>query len=95
LAFDVLGDQNELPPEPGFARREAHSDKNPPKRERLGRLREPFPLATARKERAHGGTRGSPVLIVLFKSNGIAAWDVAIAAAAIERARKRKIGLDI
>jgi len=35
------------------------------------------------------------VLIVLFKSNGIAAWDVAIAAAAIERARKRKIGLDI
>ena len=65
----MLGDQNELPPEPGFARREAHSDKNPPKRERLGRLREPFPLATARKERAHGGTRGSPVLLAALDAS--------------------------
>jgi alanine dehydrogenase len=30
--------------------------------------------------------------IVVFKSNGIAAWDVAIAAAAFERARERKVG---
>ena len=30
--------------------------------------------------------------IVLFKSNGIAAWDVAIGAVALEKARKRKIG---
>jgi alanine dehydrogenase len=30
--------------------------------------------------------------IVVFKSNGIAAWDVAIAAAALERARQRGVG---
>ncbi len=30
--------------------------------------------------------------IVLFKSNGIAAWDVAIGAAALERARERGVG---
>jgi ornithine cyclodeaminase/alanine dehydrogenase len=30
--------------------------------------------------------------LVLFKSNGLAAWDVAIGAAAIARARKRKVG---
>jgi ornithine cyclodeaminase/alanine dehydrogenase-like protein (mu-crystallin family) len=30
--------------------------------------------------------------IVVFKSNGIAAWDVAIAAAAVERARERGVG---
>ena len=30
--------------------------------------------------------------IVVFKSNGIAAWDVAIGAVALERARKRKVG---
>jgi alanine dehydrogenase len=30
--------------------------------------------------------------VVLFKSNGIAAWDVAIAAAAVERARERGAG---
>jgi ornithine cyclodeaminase/alanine dehydrogenase-like protein (mu-crystallin family) len=33
--------------------------------------------------------------IVLFKSNGIAAWDVAVAAAAVERARERGIGRDL
>jgi alanine dehydrogenase len=33
--------------------------------------------------------------IVLFKSNGIAAWDVAIGAAAIERARERGVGRDV
>ena len=33
--------------------------------------------------------------IVVFKSNGIAAWDVAIAAAAIERARERGVGRDL
>jgi ornithine cyclodeaminase/alanine dehydrogenase len=30
--------------------------------------------------------------IVVFKSNGLAAWDVAIGAVAIEKARKRKVG---
>jgi alanine dehydrogenase len=33
--------------------------------------------------------------IVLFKSNGIAAWDVAIAAVAIERARERGAGREL
>jgi ornithine cyclodeaminase/alanine dehydrogenase-like protein (mu-crystallin family) len=33
--------------------------------------------------------------IVVFKSNGLAAWDVAIAAAAIERARKRGVGREL
>ena len=33
--------------------------------------------------------------IVLFKSNGIAAWDVAIGAAALERARERGIGTEV
>jgi alanine dehydrogenase len=39
--------------------------------------------------------RQSPEDIVLFKSNGIAAWDVAIAAAAVERARTRGAGTDV
>jgi alanine dehydrogenase len=30
--------------------------------------------------------------IVVFKSNGLAAWDIAIAAAAVERARERNVG---
>lgn len=33
--------------------------------------------------------------IVVFKSNGIAAWDVAIAAAAVERARERGVGTEL
>jgi alanine dehydrogenase len=37
--------------------------------------------------------RSTPDDIVLFKSNGIAAWDVAIGAAAIERARSTKAGV--
>ena len=36
--------------------------------------------------------RSSPDDIVLFKSNGLAAWDVAIGAKAIELARKKKVG---
>jgi ornithine cyclodeaminase/alanine dehydrogenase-like protein (mu-crystallin family) len=36
--------------------------------------------------------RSGPEDIVLFKSNGLAAWDVAIGAAALERARKQKVG---
>jgi ornithine cyclodeaminase/alanine dehydrogenase-like protein (mu-crystallin family) len=36
--------------------------------------------------------RSSPEDIVVFKSNGLAAWDVAIGALAVERARKQKIG---
>jgi ornithine cyclodeaminase/alanine dehydrogenase-like protein (mu-crystallin family) len=33
--------------------------------------------------------------IVLFKSNGIAAWDVAIGAVALERARERGVGREV
>jgi ornithine cyclodeaminase/alanine dehydrogenase-like protein (mu-crystallin family) len=33
--------------------------------------------------------------IVVFKSNGIAAWDVAIGAAAVERARERGVGKEL
>ena len=33
--------------------------------------------------------------IVVFKSNGLAAWDVAIAAAAVERARERGVGTEV
>jgi alanine dehydrogenase len=39
--------------------------------------------------------RSTPDDIVLFKSNGIAAWDVAIGAAAIERARSEKAGVEL
>jgi ornithine cyclodeaminase/alanine dehydrogenase-like protein (mu-crystallin family) len=39
--------------------------------------------------------RQSPEDIVLFKSNGIAAWDVAIATAAFESARARGVGTDV
>jgi alanine dehydrogenase len=39
--------------------------------------------------------RADPEDIVLFKSNGIAAWDVAIGARAVELARERKVGLDV
>ena len=33
--------------------------------------------------------------VVVFKSNGIAAWDVAIGAAALERARERGVGREL
>ena len=33
--------------------------------------------------------------IVLFKSNGLAAWDVAIATKAVERARERGVGREL
>jgi alanine dehydrogenase len=36
--------------------------------------------------------RSSPDDIVVFKSNGIAAWDIAIGATAIELAREKKVG---
>jgi len=39
--------------------------------------------------------RQSPDDIVVFKSNGIAAWDIAVAAAAVERAREQKIGKEL
>ena len=39
--------------------------------------------------------RQSPDDIVVFKSNGLAAWDVAIAAKAVELARERGIGTDL
>ena len=39
--------------------------------------------------------RQSPDDIVVFKSNGIAAWDVAVAAAVVERARERGVGTEL
>jgi len=39
--------------------------------------------------------RQTPDDIVVFKSNGLAAWDVAIGAAAIEKARERRVGRDV
>ena len=41
----------------------------------------------------HG--RQSDEDVVLFKSNGLAAWDVAIAAVALERARERGVGREL
>jgi ornithine cyclodeaminase/alanine dehydrogenase-like protein (mu-crystallin family) len=39
--------------------------------------------------------RQSDADIVVFKSNGLAAWDVAAAAAALERARERGVGISL
>jgi ornithine cyclodeaminase/alanine dehydrogenase-like protein (mu-crystallin family) len=39
--------------------------------------------------------RSSPDDIVVFKSNGLAAWDVAIGAAALARAREKKVGAEL
>ena len=39
--------------------------------------------------------RADPEDIVVFKSNGLAAWDVAIAAVAVERARERGVGREL
>jgi len=39
--------------------------------------------------------RQDPEDIVLFKSNGLAAWDVAIGALALERARERGVGREL
>ena len=39
--------------------------------------------------------RQSPEDVVVFKSNGIAAWDVAIAALAVERARESGVGTQL
>ena len=33
--------------------------------------------------------------IVVFKSNGLAAWDVAVGAVAVERARERGLGREL
>ena len=39
--------------------------------------------------------RASPDDVVLFKSNGIAAWDLAVGAAVVERARARGVGSEL
>ncbi len=39
--------------------------------------------------------RSSDADVVVFKSNGLAAWDVAIGATAVERARERGVGTDV
>ena len=39
--------------------------------------------------------RASPYDIVVFKSNGLAEWDVALAAAAVDRARERGVGIEL
>ena len=33
--------------------------------------------------------------MIVFKSNGIAAWDVAAAAAVVERAREKELGTEL
>ena len=44
-----------------------------------------------------GGIRGreSDDDIVVFKSNGLAAWDIAVAAAVVARARERGVGREL
>ena len=39
--------------------------------------------------------RQSPDDIVVFKSNGIASWDLAVAAVVVERARERGVGREL
>jgi alanine dehydrogenase len=39
--------------------------------------------------------RQSPDDIAVFKSNGIASWDLAVAAVVVERARERKVGTEL
>jgi ornithine cyclodeaminase/alanine dehydrogenase-like protein (mu-crystallin family) len=39
--------------------------------------------------------RQSDADVVVFKSNGLAAWDIAIGAAALERARERGVGTEV
>ena len=39
--------------------------------------------------------RESDADVVVFKSNGLAAWDVAIGVAALERARERGVGREL
>ena len=39
--------------------------------------------------------RQSPDDIVVFKSNGLAAWDVAVGALAVERAREQGVGRNL
>jgi alanine dehydrogenase len=39
--------------------------------------------------------RQSPDDITVFESNGIASWDVAVAAAVVEQARERKVGTEL
>jgi ornithine cyclodeaminase/alanine dehydrogenase-like protein (mu-crystallin family) len=41
------------------------------------------------------GGRSSDDDIVIFKSNGLAAWDVAAAAAVVERARAAGVGVEV
>ncbi len=56
-----LGERHHQPPEPGFARREANHQKKLPNHHSKRRLLKRESQAAARKEGAHGGTRGSPV----------------------------------
>ena len=59
----------------------------------VARLARGARAAGGRRRRAAG--RQSDEDIVLFKSNGLAAWDVAIGAAALERARERGVGREL
>jgi hypothetical protein len=57
----ALGNHHKPPPEPGLARREANYPQQTPSH--LSRLLKPLHNATARKEGAHGETRGFPVSV--------------------------------
>jgi alanine dehydrogenase len=39
--------------------------------------------------------RASPADVVVFKSNGLAAWDLAAAARVVELARERGVGVEL
>jgi hypothetical protein len=57
-----LESDNEPPPEPGFARREAHNGRDKLKQRALRRLRARVNEAAAGEEGVRGGTGGSPTL---------------------------------
>ena len=57
-----------------------------------GTSAEPDPVAAKSRERFETTGRTSDDDVVVFKSNGIAAWDLAIGAVALARARERGVG---
>ena len=56
----ALGDHNQPLPEPGLARREAHNDRNRPKREHLGRLLKRLKFTPRPRGGGSWGNQGFP-----------------------------------